>query len=485
MFDVIKAFYSVVGVVFIIYLLGYSTFLLLSVIAGSLELYKESKKRTYHGEINHDFLVPVSIVVPAYNEEVTVVDTVKSLLIMDYRLYEIIVVDDGSKDTTSQVVKDAFQLIKVDRPINRQIPCKREVHVYEGTVNGIHITLVQKENGGKADALNMGINVARFPYFICMDADSVLQKDSLKNIVRPVLENDNIVAVGGLVRISNCTVLNQGELVEYHMPWNPIVGMQILEYDRSFMASRILMDKYNGNLIISGAFGLFHKETVSNVGGYDVNTMGEDMELVVKLHSFCRINKLPYGIRYASDAICWSQCPSSIRDLHKQRRRWYLGLFQCLKKHRKMFLSSEYGMVGNISFLYYLLYELLSPMIELFGILTVILAYKVNLINVPFMILFFLIYAAYGAVLTITAFFSRIYTQNIKLSVMDVVKAVYLCVAESIFFRFIQAFTRITAFFGYKKKRNAWGQIKRQKINLNQGIPAGKQADNEEKKNII
>lgn len=481
MFDIVKAFYSVVGVIYIVYLLGYSTFLMISVISGSLELYQESKKRMYNGIVKHDYLVPVSIVVPAYNEEVTVVDTVKSLLMMDYRLYEIIVVDDGSGDTTTQTLTEAFHLIAVNRPINRKISCKQEQNVYEGIINGIHITLVQKENGGKADALNMGINVARFPYFICMDADSVLQKDSLKNIVRPVIEHDYVVAVGGLVRISNCTILNQGELVKYHMPWNPIIGMQILEYDRSFMASRILMDKYNGNLIISGAFGLFQKEAVSNAGGYDADTMGEDMELVVKLHSFCRINKLPYSIRYASDAICWSQCPSSIRDLHKQRRRWYLGLFQSLKKHRKMFMSSEFGLVGSISFLYYLVYELLSPMIELFGMLTIILAYWVNLINIPFMVLFFLIYAAYGAILTITAFFSRIYTQNIRLSLLDIVKAIYLCVAESIFFRFIQAFTRMTAFIGYKKKRNAWGQIKRQKINLNQAVSVEKQTENEKK----
>lgn len=468
MFDAVKIFYSIVGVAFVAYLMGYSTFLLLSVITGSLELYKENKKKKYHGEIEHEFFLPVTIIVPAYNEEVTVADTVRSLLMMDYRLYEIVVVDDGSSDKTTQVLIDTFQLLKVERPINRQIPCQRESGIYEGVVNGISITLVQKKNGGKADALNMGINMANFPYFICMDADSVLQRDSLRNIVRPILEEDNIIAVGGLVRISNCAVLNQGELVEYHMPWNPIVGMQILEYDRSFMASRILMDKYNGNLIISGAFGLFHKETVCNVGGYDARTMGEDMELVVKLHAFCRINKIPYGIRYAPDAICWSQCPSSIGDLRKQRRRWYLGLFQCLLKHRKMFFSAEFGMVGNISFLYYLLYELLSPMIEIFGIFTIVLAYFVNLINVPFMVMFFLIYALYGAILTITAFFARIYTQNIKLSFMDVIKAIYLCVAESVFFRFIQTFTRMTAFIGYKKKRNAWGHIKRQKIKLNQ-----------------
>lgn len=467
MFEIIQTFYSIVGVFFILYLMGYSTFLFLSVIFGSVELYQNSRKRRYRAEIQHDYYVPVTIIVPAYNEEITVVDTVKSLLMMDYRLYEIVVVDDGSKDRTSAVLAEAFHLKKISRPINRLIPCKKELCVYENTVEGIPVTLVQKENGGKADALNMGINASKYPYFICMDADSVLQRDSLKNIVRPVLEDDSVVAVGGLVRISNCAVLRGGELIEYHMPWNPVVGMQILEYDRSFMASRIFMNKFNGNLIISGAFGLFKKDTVASVNGYDVSTMGEDMELVVKLHSFCRTNKIPYSIRYEPDAVCWSQCPSTIKDLKKQRRRWYLGLFQCLYKHKRMFFAQEYGVVGYVSYLYYLLYELLSPFIELFGLATIAVAYLVELINVPFMILFFLIYAIYGSVLTITAFFTRIYTQNIKLSVLDVCKAIYLCIAESIFFRFVQAFTRMTAFWGYRKRKNQWGQIQRQKINLN------------------
>lgn len=483
MFDFVKTFYSIVGVFFVLYLMGYSTFLMASVILGALELYRDHKKRRYHNEIEHEYYVPVSIVVPAYNEEITVVDTVKSLLMMDYRLYEIVVVDDGSKDQTTQVLLDAFGLKKVSRPINRQIRCKKEINVYEGKINHISVTLVQKENGGKADALNMGINASRYPYFICMDADSVLQRDSLKNIVKPVLEDDSAAAVGGLVRISNCAVLKEGELVDYHMPWNPIVGMQILEYDRSFMASRILLDKFNGNLIISGAFGLFQKSAVTDVGGYDSTTMGEDMELVVKLHAFCRINQLPYSIKYAPDAICWSQCPTTIRDLKKQRRRWYLGLYQSLKKHRRMFFSPEFGAVGYVSYLYYLLYELLSPFIELFGIVTMIMAYLVDLINVPFMITFFVIYALYGAVLTITAFFSRIYTQNIKLSFMDVIKSVYLCLAESVFFRFIQAFTRMTAFFGYKKKKNVWGQIKRQKMNMGEGAASPK-ADGEKKERV-
>lgn len=468
MFDAVKWFYSVVGVFFVIYLLGYSTFLIVSVIAGALEMYRQNKLRIFHNEMKHDYYIPISILVPAYNEEVTVADTVRSLLMLDYKLYEIIVVDDGSKDRTTQVLVEAFGMREVERPIRRRIRCKREKAIYEAVVDGIHITLVSKDNGGKADALNMGINVSRYPYFICMDADSALQKDSLEKIVRPLIGDDSVIAVGGMVRISNNAVLKNGELTDYHMPWNPVVGMQILEYDRSFMASRILLDKFNGNLIISGAFGLFQKETAVNVGGYDTGSLGEDMELVVKMHVFTITNQIPYKIKYAPDAVCWSQCPSTVADLVKQRRRWYLGLYQCLSKHRQMFLNTDYGSVSFVSFLYYLIYELLSPFIEVFGIVTMFLAFAVNLINVPFMILFFLIYAVFGAALTLTSFLSRVYMQNTRLTPLDVVKAVLLCVAENVCLRFIQAFTRMTAFVGYRKRKNQWGQIKRQKMNLNQ-----------------
>ncbi len=239
--------------------------------------------------------------------------------------------------------------------------------------------------------------------------------------------------------------------------------MQVMEYDRSFLASRILLDSFNGNLIISGAFGLFKKDVVVAAGGYDPHTLGEDMELVVRLHVFCRNNQIPYSIRYEPNAVCWSQAPGSLGDLRKQRRRWHLGLFQSLAKHRRMFLSPRFGLVGTVSYLYYLLYELFSPQIELFGLATMILAGWAGLLNVPFMIYFYLFYAVYGAILTMTAFFQRIYTQNLKISRKDVIRACVMCVAENVFFRFFLDFVRATSFIGYRKKKNQWGQIKRQK----------------------
>lgn len=465
MMDAIKLFLEYVGVFFVAYLAGYATFLFLSVTVGSSVLYRKRQEQLLHNELRHDYYMPVTVIVPAHNEEVTVEDTVRSLLALEYRLYEIIVVDDGSTDSTSSVLIDAFIMRAVDRPVQYRIPCQPVEAIYYTGGHKVPITLVRKKNGGKADSLNMGINLSRYPYFICMDADSMLQSDALENIVRPILENDSVVACGGLVRVANGVKLENGKVKEYHMPKNPVVCMQALEYDRSFLASRILLDQFNGNLIISGAFGLFKKDMVIAVGGYDASTMGEDMELVVKLHVFCRSNRIPYQVKYAPDAICWSQAPESVRDLMKQRRRWHLGLFQTMWKHRQLFLNPKFGIVSFISYLYFLLYELFSPYIELFGLFTVLLAFLVNLINVPFMILFFLIYAVFGMVLSLTAFLARLHTLSLKLSLGDFLKAVLLCLLEVVGMRFLLAWVRMTALIGYRKKKQNWGKIQRYKLN--------------------
>lgn len=465
-FGIIKAVLDGINIFFIIYMIGNSSFLFLAVVTGSSELYRKKQQDKLKNTLMKDYFVPVSIIVPAYNEEVTVVETVKSLLSLDYNLYEIIVVDDGSKDTTSKKLIEAFDMQPIRRPIQRKIACQPEEFVYETAMQKVPLTLIRKKNGGKADSLNMGINACRYPYFICMDADSVLQHDSLSKIVRPLLENENVVAVGGVVRPCNGAELERGRVKKYKLPSNILACMQVLEYDRSFLASRILFDKFNGSLIISGAFGLFKKDTVIAAGGYDHSTMGEDMELVVKLHEYCVLNDVPYCIKYATDAICWSQAPERLRDLCKQRKRWHLGLFQSMWKHRIMLFNPKFGAVGIISYFYFLVYELLSPFIEIFGVASMIAAFAVNLINVPFMLLFFLIYAIFGCVLTLTAFFARTQTIDLEISVGDVAKAVLLCFFEICVLRFVLAFVRATAFVGYKKKKLNWGKIERKKINI-------------------
>ncbi len=464
-YEIIDVILNVCSVFFLVYLIGYSTFLFASVVAGASALYQKKRQERLKNTLMEDYYVPISIIVPAYNEEVTVVETVRSLLALDYKLYEIIVVDDGSKDETATKLIEAFDMHRIRRPMRRQVPCKRAEFVYECISEKVSITLVRKENGGKADALNMGINVSKFPYFICMDADSMLQHDSLARISRPILEYDNIVAVGGTVRPVNGTQLENGRVNKYRMPRNLLAAMQVLEYDRSFLAARILFDMFNGSLIISGAFGAFKKDVVIQAGGYDTDTVGEDMELVIKLHDYCRACKMDYRIKYATDAICWTQVPENMKDLFGQRKRWHRGLFQSMWKHRNMFCNPNYGLVSFISYLYFLVYELLSPFIEVFGMITVVLAYITNVLNVGFMIMFFVIYAVFGTIMSLTAFFTRTQTVDLKLTPGDAAKAVLLCFFEVTCLRMVMAFARMSSFFGYKKGKNQWKKIQRKEMN--------------------
>ena len=450
---------------FLLYLMVYATYLLCSILVGAWKLYETNKMRRIRNEIRHEYYFPVSILVPAYNEEVTIVDSIESLLKLDYRLYEIVIVDDGSKDDTVKVLVEHFKMRKVQQPIRKRLQCAREKEIYVADHLRVPVTLVSKENGGKGDALNMGINVSSYPYFLCIDADSMLQPDSLEKIVQPAMEEDNVVAVGGLVRASQSLKIKDGKRVGYQMPWNLVTSMQIMEYDRSFLAARILLDRFNGNMIISGAFGLFKKDVVIAAGGYDRNTLGEDMELVVRLHVFCRNNKIPYSIRYEPNAVCWSQVPESLGDLRKQRRRWHLGLSQSMEKPRKMFLNPVYGSLGMVSYLYYLLYELLSPFVQLLGWVTMAVSAVAGILNWEFMLQFYLMYTLYNAVLTITIFFQRIYTLNLKISIGDIGKAIIICILENLFFRLFLDVVRVTAFIGYGKRKNQWGRIRRVKQN--------------------
>ena len=242
--------------------------------------------------------------------------------------------------------------------------------------------------------------------------------------------------------------------------------MQVIEYDRSFLSTRILFDSFNGSLIISGAFGLFKKEAVIAVGGYDSKTMGEDMELVVDLHKYCTVNKKPYAIKYATDAVCWTQAPERLRDLMKQRKRWHLGLFQTLMKHRSMAFDFKSGPVSFISYAYFFIYEFLSPFIELFGIIVTAVALISGLINWRFALGFTLLYLLFGSMLSMTSFFARTQTAELTLSFKDVLKAMLMCLFEITFMHFIMTYVRSTAFIGYRKKKLQWGRIERKKINL-------------------
>jgi len=463
MMNLIRNSLYLVSVFFIIYLVVYAAYAFFAVLLGAHKLYINDRKTRFLNnltQLNKGDL-PVSILVPAHNEAVSIVNSIKSLLSLDYRKFEIILIDDGSSDDTARLVINEFKMKPSSRNIEMVIECQPLLEIYEKNVNGVDLTLIQKKNGGKGDALNMGINASRFSYFVCMDADSKLQPDSLKEIVQPIYEDDTVVAVGGMVVISQCVQTKDGVATGFRLPRNLLISMQAIEYVRTFFASRILMDMFNGNLIISGAFGLFKKATVFAAGGYSVNNLGEDMELVLKIHGYCRNNDVAYKMRYQPRAICMTQAPTNLKDLRGQRRRWHLGLFQSLFIHKRILFNLKFGLVSAFSYVYYLFYELLSPIIEPLGLVTIGLAAYLHVLNVRYMIIFFVLYAIYGGMLSLVAFSQHIHMQRFKIAPVDMLKALFLCLFEFGVFRYILVVIRFAAFLRYGKYKKKWGTISR------------------------
>ena len=443
----------------------YSVFLLLAVVIGTARLYLRKRQHFFRHLIAQSNMVAVSVIVPAHNEELVIRDTVYSLLASDYTNFEIIVVDDGSTDNTVQVLLDEFHFTPSERKIDSKIKTQPMLAFYECLDRKVPIYLAKKKNGGKADALNLGINISSHPYFISLDADSQLQDDALTNIVYPVIETENVIAVGGVVRPSNGVVIKNARVARYRLPESVLACMQVLEYERTFLSTRILFDAFNGSLIISGAFGLFRKDYVTALGGYSPGTLGEDMELVVKLHEFCLSNGIDYRICYASDAICWTQVPEKLIDLIRQRKRWHIGLFESMTMHSGLLFRGKYGLVSLVSYMYFLVYELMSPLIELSGVAAIVLSAAAGLVNTRFMVMFFLLYALFTVIITLTAYFARAQTVDLHITPGDSLRVTALCVLEVTVLRFVLTIVRFTALFGYKNGKTSWGSISRYKQN--------------------
>lgn len=458
-----QLFLEYLGVFFAIYMLGYASYIMFGGFLAIWNLHRNRLREEMHNELDHDFYFPVSILVPAFNEETTIQTTINNLLDLDYKTFEIVVIDDGSEDDTANLVIDTYHLQKNYMPIRMQVACKEIIEVYTGNIGERSIVMVRKINGAsKADAINAGINVSKYPYFVSMDADEILQADALKYSARLFLESDNVIAVGGLIRIANGTKFENGMPVFMKMNRNPVVSMQILEYNRAFMASRVFQDTFNGNLNISGGYGLFSKKSAILVGGYDSNSVGEDMDLVLKLHVYYGTHNIPYSIKYSSDAVCWTQAPFTIKDLCKQRARWHRGLIQCMWKHRILFLNLKFGAVSLVSYTYYFLYELMAPFLELLGIVVILAAWITNALNISSAILIAGLYTSFSILQTLLFYRSQYFLRDKKFYKKDFLWCIIICFADVFFFRPMLLMVRLHSIINYKQKLHSWDKLERE-----------------------
>ena len=448
---------------YVVVMNGISLFQMIAAIFITPVYISKSRRNEYRFMSSSKNMIPLSLLVPAHNEEVTIVDSIKSMLSLNYTDYEIIVINDGSTDSTLNTVINAFNMRKIVYPVRASLPVKK--------VNGIYfnpdipkLKLIDKDNGGKSDALNAGINLSLYPYIVSLDADSLLNNDALLRIAMAFLKSKYTIAVGGMIRLSNGCQIRDGKIMNVSLPKKIWPLFQTIEYFRSFFTGRIGWNSHNSLLIIPGAFGAFQKEFVLAVGGYSTGTVGEDMDLVMKLHKYMYSKKYRYKVVFLPDPICWTQAPETLGILYSQRRRWQIGLIDVLGRNRDMMLNPRYKTLGLAAMPYYFLFEMISPAIELFGYILIPIACYFGYVSVDSLLLFFLAAIGFGIITSLGSLVAEEFTNTKYLKIREVLLLCFVCVAENLFYRQLTVFFRLMGIFSYRKYKTDWGRMRRHKF---------------------
>ena len=406
----------------------------------------------------------MSILAPAYNEGTTIIENVRSLLSLHYNNLEVIIINDGSRDNTLEKLIKAYDLYKADFFVNQHIKTKPVKGVYRSR-NPVYrkLIVVDKENGGKADALNVGVNIARNNYYVCIDVDCVLEQDALLKLAKPFLEatNKRVIAAGGVVRIANSCEIEGGRLVKVNLPKQFLPRVQTLEYIRAFLLSRMAWTKLNGLLLISGAFGAFDREIVIKCGGYSTETVGEDMELVVRMRRYMEELDEPYKVSFIPDPLCWTEAPSTFKILGRQRNRWTRGTIETLSFHRKMLFNPRYGILGILSYPYWLFFEFLAPIIEFFGTVGIIVYFFTYAVNWS-AVLIMIGVVCIGILYSIFAILMEVLTYNQYKQRKDILKLVLVAILEPFIFHPFVVLAAMKGNFDLLRKNNSWGEMTRQ-----------------------
>lgn len=404
---------------------------------------------------------PISLLVPGYNEEATIRTSVRSMLQLQYPDFELVVINDGSSDRTLEVLREEFDLVVHAQPTRRTLDHAPIRGVYRSR-RYANLRVIDKENGGKADALNAGINAARHSLFCAVDADSILQRDSLLRVVQPFLEDERTVAAGGTVRLANGSEVRGGFLVRAGLPANWVARFQIVEYLRAFLLGRLGWSPLNAVLIISGAFGLFNRERVLAVGGYSTSTVGEDMELVVRLHRWHRERRIPYRIRYLPDPICWTEAPEDLGTLGRQRSRWQRGLAESLTRHAPLALSPRAGAAGLLAWPFMTLFELVGPLIELAGYVVMIGGFALGLISPAALVVFLLVAIGMGILLSVNGLLLETLSFRVYARKRDMLLRFAMAVLENLGYRQLNTLWRCRGMWQwFSRRKHTWGVMRR------------------------
>lgn len=408
-------------------------------------------------------LKPISILVPCYNEEKTVIASVHAMLTVNYPDYEIIVCNDGSKDGTMNILLKSFNLV----PISFHPPhvlASQQVHSVYKSMEFSNLTVIDKENGGKADALNACINYSQYPLICCVDSDSIIDNNGLLQAALPFMSNDDTIATGGTILLAN-TVNHESNSgltpVNSQVTGSWLGNIQSIEYLRSFLVGRMGWDLLGCNAIISGAFGLFKKSLVIKVGGYAHHTIGEDMELVVRMQRYCIEAKEPFQISLLLAPVCWTEPPSDLKTLGNQRSRWAQGLAETLWAHRGLMFRPSGGLLGNVAMPFLLLFELLSAPMEILGLLLIGTGVAIGVLDTQRVLLFLLATIGFGWALNLGSIVIDQCTFKKYHSFRDMFLILCGALGEHLGFRQMHLYWRLRGLYRWLAGKHSWGEQRR------------------------
>ncbi|MBT8147171.1 MAG: glycosyltransferase family 2 protein [Gammaproteobacteria bacterium] len=404
---------------------------------------------------------PISVIVPAYNEGTTIVASLQSIMKLDYPGMEVVVVNDGSKDDTLEVLLREFDFEQFPEAKRLSISCKpiRAVYLSRRLDN---LRLIDKENGGKADAINAGINLSRSPLFCCIDADSLLEPEALAKVVQPFVLNRDIMATGGTVRVANGSTVTRGHVTRQRPPRNLLALFQFVEYIRGFLFGRLGWSRIKGLLIVSGAFGVFHKEKVIETGGYATGTIGEDMELILRMYKTMIKKGRSHDVEFVPDAVCWTEAPETLKVFSSQRKRWHRGLSESLENNTDLLFGKNTGTIGWLAYPFFTLIEWLSPFVELIGYLFtayLLLMQKVTLLDASLLLCFAVLLSVFISVLGL--FLDQLLFPG-SMRARDVLILTLTTVAECFGYRQLNMVYKIQGAYGWMTKAgSSWGEMTR------------------------
>jgi cellulose synthase/poly-beta-1,6-N-acetylglucosamine synthase-like glycosyltransferase len=456
---------EVLGFIFLILSFSVIVIYLLIMILSALEMRDHRRKNRfadYQDIITSPIAPGVSILAPAYNEGESIVQNVKSLLSLHYGKFEVVVINDGSKDDTLSKLIKSFDLAITDFAYYEEIPAQRVRGIYKSRNTSFNkLIVIDKENGGKADALNAGINVSSKELLACIDVDCILSPESITRMVRPFMEETNrqVIAVGGVIGIANNCDVTDGTVTKYRVPTTLLGRFQVIEYCRAFLMGRMAWTRMNGLMLISGAFGFFKRDLVVEVGGYFPKTVGEDMELVVRMRRHMEERNISYKVGFVPDPLCWTEVPEQEDVLARQRNRWIRGTIETLQLHRVIRLNPNYGFMGMVSYPYWNIFEKMAPVLELIGLLyTLVLIVIGDFSAFYFIALFVVLYLLSILVSTFSILYEQVSYNNYK-DKKDLNKLILTAFLEPIMVHPKIVYWGLGGHWDFVKGKGGWGQM--------------------------